>query len=473
MQAKKLIYQRKNILTLIGQSIKGVEMDYTKGSLRRAIIMLAIPMILEMSMESVFALDDLFFVGHLPNAEHTLQSVSLTESVLSIVYSLAFGLSMAATAIVARRIGEKNKEEAAHNAVQSIWLTLSIAIIISIAGFLLAPHILKAMGAEADTIVQGSNYTKIMMASTVVITLLFLINGIFRGAGDASMAMKSLFIANICNIILCPLLIRGLGPIPAFGLTGAAMATTIGRSIGVCYQLYHLFGGKSSIDIHRRHFNIDWKVILSMIKIASPATLQFIIGSCSWIVLARLVAETGHSVTSAGYQTAIRVVVFFILPAWGLANAAATLVGQNLGAQQWQRAEESVIKTAKYSGIFMGMVSLIFLFGAYPIIGFFTNDEAVKIIAVKALLIIASGYVFYGIGMVMANAFNGAGDSWTPTWINLAGFWGIQIPLAYLLTLYFNIGPTGVFISIPVAETLMAIISWYYFKRGKWMKVKV
>jgi putative MATE family efflux protein len=473
MQTRKSINKPRTFLTLIAQSIKGVEMDYTQGSLRRAIIMLAIPMILEMSMESVFALVDLFFVGHLPNAEHTLQSVSLTESVLSIVYSLAFGLSMAATAIVARRVGEKNKDEAAHSAVQSIWLTLSIAIIISIIGIMLAPQILKAMGAEAETVAQGSTYTKIMMASTVVITLLFLINGIFRGAGDASMAMKSLFIANVCNILLCPLLIRGFGPVPAFGLTGAALATTIGRSIGVCYQLYHLFGGKSSIAIHRRHFNIDWKVILSMIKIASPATLQFIIGSCSWILLARLVAETGHSVTSAGYQTALRVVVFFILPAWGLANAAATLVGQNLGAKQWKRAEESVIQTAKYSAIFMGLVSLIFFFGAYPIIGIFTNDEAVKAIAVKALLIITTGYVFYGIGMVMANAFNGAGDSWTPTWINLAGFWGFQIPFAYLLTLFFNMGPTGVFISIPVAETLMTIIAWHYFKRGRWMKVKV
>lgn len=473
MRTEQSTYKRSNIFSLIVQSIKGIEMDYTQGSLRKAIVMLAIPMILEMSMESVFALVDLFFVGHLPNAEHTLQSVSLTESVLSIIYSIAFGLSMAATAVVARRIGEKNKDEAAHSAVQSIWLSLAIVVVISITGFLLAPNILHAMGAEPETIAIGSTYTRIMMGGSVVIMMLFQINGIFRGAGDASMAMKSLWLANVCNIILCPIFIRGLGPIPAFGLTGAAIATTTGRGIGVCYQLYHLFKGKSSITILRRHFNIDWSIIKSLANIASPATLQFIIASCSWIVLARLVAETGHSVTSAGYQTALRVVVFFILPAWGMSNAAATLVGQNLGAKQFQRAEESVIKTAKYNGIFMGLVSLIFLFGAYPIISIFTNDEAVKKIAVKALRIMASGYIFYGIGMVMANAFNGAGDSWTPTWINLVGFWFFQIPLAYLLTLYFNVGPTGAFVSIPVAETLITIVAWYFFKRSKWKKIKV
>ena len=473
MESKQSIYKRSNIFSLFMQSIKGVEMDYTKGNLRKAIVMLAIPMILEMSMESVFALVDLFFVGHLPNAEHTLQSVSLTESVLSIIYSMAFGLSMAATAVVARRIGEKNKDEAAHSAVQSIWLSLAIVVVISITGFLLAPNILHAMGAEPETVAIGSTYTRIMMGGSVVIMMLFQINGIFRGAGDASMAMKSLWLANVCNIILCPIFIRGFGPIPALGLTGAAIATTAGRGIGVCYQLYHLFKGKSSITILRKHFNIDWSIIKSLVKIASPATLQFIIASCSWIVLARLVAETGHSITSAGYQTALRVVVFFILPAWGMSNAAATLVGRNLGAKQYQRAEESVIKTAKYNGIFMGLVSLIFLFGASPIIGIFTNDEAVKEIAVKALRIMASGYIFYGIGMVMANAFNGAGDSWTPTWINLVGFWFFQIPLAYLLTLYFNLGPTGVFVSIPVAETAITIVAWYFFKRGKWKKVKV
>ena len=303
--------------------------------------------------------------------------------------------------------------------------------------------------------------------------LLFLINGIFRGAGDASMAMKSLWLANICNIILCPLLIRGLGPIPAFGLNGAAMATVTGRGIGVCYQLYHLFKGKTSITIRRKHLNFDWPIIRSVLNIGSPATLQFLISSGSWIVLSRLVAETGHSTGSAGYQTAIRVVIFFILPAWGLSNATATLVGQNLGANQPERAAQSVFETAKFNGIFMGIVSLIFLFGAYPIISFFTYDEAIKQIAVQALRIMASGYIFYGIGMVMGNAFNGAGDTKTPTLINLFGFWLFQVPLAYVLALVFRLGPKGVFIAIILAETAITIASVIIFRKGKWKKVKI
>ncbi len=471
--AKQTTYKLSGIFSLIGQSIKGAHMDYTKGSLRKAILMLAIPMILEMCMESVFALVDLFFVGHLPGARHTIQTVSLTESVLSIIYSIAIGISMAATAMVARRVGEKNKDEAAHSAMQAIWLAIGITIIISVTGFVFAPDILRLMGAEPETIAMGTTYTRIDMGASVVIMMLFLINGIFRGAGDASMAMKSLWLANICNIILCPLFIRGLGPVPAFGLTGAAMATTTGRGIGVCYQLYHLFKGKASIKIKRKHLNIDWSIIKSLVSIASPGTLQFIIGSCSWIALARLVAETGQSVASAGYQTAIRVVIFFILPAWGMSNAAATLVGQNLGAKQPQRAEDSVIKTAKYNAIFMGLVSIIFLVGAAPIISVFTSDVDVQKIAVQALRIITTGYIFYGIGMVMTSAFNGSGDTWTPTWINLVCFWLFQIPLAYLLTLYFKLGPLGVFVSIPVANTAVTIVAWFYFKRGKWKKVKV
>jgi putative MATE family efflux protein len=471
--SKQSTYKLSGAVSLIVRSIKGIEMDYTKGNLRTAIIMLAIPMILEMSMESVFALVDLFFVGHLPDAEHTLQSVSLTESLLAIIYSLAFGLGMGATAIVARRVGEKNTNEAAHSAVQSLWLAITIAIILSILGFVFAADLLRVMGADEKTVIMGTNYARIDMGGSIIIILLFLINGIFRGAGDASMAMRSLWLANLCNIILCPLLIRGLGPIPAFGLTGAAIATTTGRGIGVCYQLYHLFKGEGTIKIHRRHFNIDWSIIRSLIKVAAPTIFQFMIASCSWVVLARLVADTGHSVTSAGFLTALRVVLFFILPAWGFSNAAATLVGQNLGAKQLERAEESVITTAKYNAVFMGLVSLIFLFGAYPIISFFTNDEHVKVIAVKALRIMASGYVFYGIGMVMANSFNGAGDSWTPTWINLAGFWFLQIPLAYLLTLYFDFGSTGVFMAIPISESAMAIVAWYFFKKGRWKKVAV
>jgi putative MATE family efflux protein len=461
------------ILDLIKRSIKGEQQDYTVGSIRKAVFMLAIPMILEMGMESVFAVVDLYFVGHLKDSSHAIQTVGLTESVLSIIYSLAIGISMAATATVARRIGEKNIDGAAKAGVQSIWLSLAVTILISVIGFIYADRILGLMGAQQQTIVLGTRYTRLMMSSSVVIMLLFLINGIFRGAGDASMAMKSLWVANICNIILCPTLIYGIGPIPAFGLTGAALATIIGRGIGVCYQAFHLFKGNLIIRFRKVHFKLDWPIIKSLVGIASPGILQFIIGSCSWIFLAQLVATTGKDAASAGYQTAIRIVIFFILPAWGMANAAATLVGQNLGAKQPDRAELSVIRTAKYSAIFMGVVSLLFLLGAEMIISIFTQQQDVVQYAVRALRIISAGYIFYGIGMVMISAFNGAGDTWTPTIINVVGFWMVQIPLAYLLAKNFSLGPYGVFIAIPVAETIITIIAYGLFRRGKWKLVKV
>lgn len=461
------------ILDLLRRAIKGEQQDYTIGSIRKAVFMLAIPMILEMGMESVFAVVDLYFVGHLKDSSHAIQTVGLTESVLTIIYSLAIGISMAATATVARRIGEKNPDAAAKAGLQSIWLATAITIVISAIGFIFAGDILRLMGAQPQTILLGTKYTRLMMSSSIVIMLLFLINGIFRGAGDASMAMKSLWVANLCNIILCPTLIYGLGPIPAFGLTGAAMATIIGRGIGVFYQLYHLLKGSSIIKFRKEHLNPDWSIIKSLVNIASPGTLQFIIGSCSWIFLAQLVATTGRDAASAGYQTAIRVVIFFILPAWGMANAAATLVGQNLGAKQPERAELSVKRTAKYSAIFMGIVSLLFLLGAEMIISIFTQQHEVVQYAVRALRIISAGYIFYGIGMVMISAFNGAGDTWTPTFINVIGFWMVQIPLAYLLAKSFGLGPYGVFIAIPVAETIITFIAWALFRRGKWKLVKV
>ncbi len=461
------------LFSLLKQSIRGDQQDYTTGSIRKAVFMLAIPMILEMGMESVFAVVDLYFVGHLPNSSHAIQTVGLTESVLSLIYSVAIGISMAATATVARRIGEKDPEAAAVAGVQSLIVALIVTIIVSIAGFVYAEDILRLMGAQPETIRTGANYTRIMMGGSLVIILLFIINGIFRGAGDASMAMKSLWLANICNIILCPMLIRGIGPFPELGLTGAALATTIGRGIGVCYQLYHLFFGKSVIRFKKAHLRTDWPIIKSMIGIASPGTIQFIIGSCSWIFLARLVATLGHDDASAGYQIAIRTVVFFILPAWGISNAAATLVGQNLGAKQPDRAELSVIKTAKYSAIFMFTMSLFFLVGAEWIVSIFTRERVVVDYAVDALRIISAGYVFYGIGMVMINAFNGAGDTWTPTWINLFGFWAFQIPLAYLLAKIFQLGPLGVFIAIPVAEVAITIASIILFRRGKWKLIKI
>ena len=464
-------YSFSNIFSLIKQSLNGELQDYTTGSIRRAVILLAIPMMLEMSMESVFALVDIYFVSHL--GKHATSTVGLTESVITIIYSLAIGISMAATAMVARRVGEKDAAAATRAGMQAILVSLFITILISIPGFIYASDILKMMGAEEAAIKTGTGYTRIMMGGSLVIMLLFLINGIFRGAGDAMMAMKSLWLANICNIILCPVLIRGLGPIPAFGLQGAAMATTIGRGIGVCYQLHHLFNGKRLVQFTIRLFKPDWVIIKSLLRIAWPGTLQFLIGSGSWIVLASLVVQTGQSDASAGYQIAIRIVLFFILPAWGMSNAAATLVGQNLGAGKPGRAELSVMRTAKYNAIFMGSMSMIFLFFAPLIISFFTKEISVAAYAISAVRIVSAGFFFYGIGMVMANAFNGAGDTRTPTIINLFGFWFFQIPLAYLLSKVFAMGPLGVFIAIPVAETAISIAAYRMFKKGKWKLKKV
>ena len=459
------------IFSLIRQSLNGEQQDYTSGSIRKAVILLAVPMMLEMCMESVFAVVDIFFVSHL--GKHATSTVGLTESVITIIYSLAIGISMGATALVARRIGEKNPAAATKAGMQSILVSLVITLAISIPGFIYAADILRLMGAEEAAIATGVNYTRIIMAGSMVIMLLFLINGIFRGAGDAMMAMKSLWIANACNIILCPLLIRGLGPVPAFGLPGAAMATTIGRGIGVCYQLYHLFNGKSVIRFTVKHLTPDWTIIRSLISIAWPGTLQFLIGSGSWIVLARLVVQTGHSDASAGYQIAIRIILFFLLPAWGMSNAAATLVGQNLGALQPERAELSVIKTAKYNAIFMGVVTVLFMLFAPYIISFFTKEASVTGYAVSAVRIVSAGFLFYGIGMVMGNAFNGAGDTRTPTIINLFGFWFFQIPLAYLLSKGLGMGPVGVFIAIPTAETAITITAWILFKKGRWKNKKI
>ena len=461
------------ILNLLKQALKGEDLDFTQGSIRRAVLLLAIPMMLEMAMESVFALVDLYFVGHLHNSSHAIQTVGLTESVLTIIYSLAIGMSMAATAVVARRIGEKNPEAAAKAGVQAIIIAVAFNLVISILGVIYASDILLLMGASAETAEQGTPFARIMMGGSVIIVLLFLINGIFRGAGNAAIAMKSLWIANIANIILCPVLINGFGPIPAFGLTGAAIATTIGRGIGVCYQVYHLLSGKSLLKLHLSYFKPHFEQIKALLKIATPGIFQFIIASCSWIFLAQLVATTGGDHGSAGYQTALRLMMFFMLPAWGMSNAAATLVGQNLGAKSLDRAEQSVMKTAKYIVIYMVAVMVFTFIGGYYFISFFTNDKLVQEVALHALQIMSLGYIFYGIGMVLISTFNGAGDTWTPTWVNVFGFWLFQIPLAFLLAKHFEMGPTGVFIAIPVAETGIAIAGYILFKKGRWKTIKV
>lgn len=462
-----LFFMLKKFLKIAADSIKGIEHDYTKGNIRKAIVLLAIPMILELSLESVFALVDMFFVGKL--GKNAIATVGLTESVVTIVYSVAIGLSTAATAIIARRIGEKDPDAASHAAMQSLIVAVICTVFLSAFGIIYAADILRLMGASPDVIRDGTIFTQIMLGGSVVIILLFLISGIFRGAGNAAIAMKSLWVASGINIILCPLFIYTFG----MGLKGAAIATTIGRAAGVAYQVYHLMNNTGQIKIKRKHLAFHWHTIKSLLLIAWPATFQFVIASASWIALSKLVAETGGTNASAGYQIAIRNVVFFILPAWGLSNAAATLVGQNLGANETDRAKQSVMLTAKYNAFFMLLVTVLFLVFPTAIISFFSNEKEVIAYGVSALRIIGLGYVFYGIGMVMIQALNGAGDTRTPTLINFVCFWLIQIPLAYLLSTTMNFGPTGVFVAIPIAETLIALLAFFYFRKGKWAKVKV
>lgn len=460
--------------SIIWQSLKGeANYDYTQGNLKKAVVLLAIPMMLEMVLESVFALVDLYFVGHLENSSFAVQTVGLTESVLTIVYSISIGLSMAATAIVARRIGEKNPEKAAKAGAQTILIALGLNLILSILGVIYAKEILLLMGSSEASAEYGKTFVQIMMGGSFSIVLLFLINGIFRGIGDAAIAMKSLWIANGINIILAPILISGIGNFDGWGLTGAAIATTIGRSTGVLYQSYYLFSSRSKLNLGIRHFVPEFKQIKAILKVASPGVLQFVIASCSWIFLAKLVAESGGDEASAGYQTALRIMMFFLLPAWGFSNAAATLVGQNLGANQIERAAKSVYTTAKYNVTYMACIMIFSYLFAGQIMSFFTNDMEVIRIAKEAIYIMSAGYIFYGIGMVMVSAFNGAGDTWTPTWINFCGFWLFQIPFAYVMAAVFNWEETGVFLAIPVSETLISIAGLILFKMGRWKKVKV
>jgi putative MATE family efflux protein len=471
--ASQTITEKRNFsffYQFIKASIKGGEEDFTKGSIRRAVFMLAIPMILEMVMESVFAVVDIFFVGKL--GRDAAATVGLTESFLTIIYSIAIGLSMAATAVVARRVGEKNREGASKAAMQAILIAFVVTVFISIAGVLYAKEMLQLLGAPEAVLAIGVPYARVMLGGCVVIMMLFLINGIFRGAGDASIAMRSLWIANLCNIILCPILIFGWGPVHGFGLVGAAIATTTGRGIGVLYQVAHLVKGKGILTIRLKHLVPDKEIIKSILNIAGTGTLQFIVASASWIFLARIIAGFGSDAI-AGYTIALRIMMFFLLPAWGLSNAAATLVGQNLGAQEPERAEKSVWTTAKYNMIFMTAVTVIFLFFSAPIVSLINKQTEVVTIATKALRIVSLGYIAYGVGMVLMNAFNGAGDSRTPTYINLAGFWAFQIPLAYTLAIHFKVGPAGVFWAIVIAETAITIGTYLIFKRGKWKKVMV
>ena len=458
------------IFKLFIAALKGTESEFTSGSINRAIFLLSIPMIAEMVMESLFAVADVFFVSRV--SVNAVATVGLTESVLMIIYSVAIGLSMATTAIVARRVGEKKFKKASDAGFQSIFLAVIIGALLGGVGYIFAEDILVLMGGKPDLIAEGLGFTQIMLAGNLSIFLLFLNNAIFRGAGDAAIAMRALWLANGLNLILDPLLIFGWGPVPAYGVEGAAIATTLGRSIGVLYQVYHLMNRRGIIKIGWANVVIMFKTVVELLKISLGGMGQFLIESASWIFLVKVMSLFGAEAL-AGYTIAFRVIVFTILPSWGMSNAAATLVGQNLGASAPDRAEESVWKTAFYNMIFLGLVSVVFYLAAEPIIGIFTVQPGVVKIAVSALQIICFGYVFFAYGMVISQAFNGAGDTRTPLIVNFFVFWVIQIPLAYWLSVYLDWQANGVFFTIAFCHSLQAVISIMLFRRGKWKTMMV
>lgn len=458
----------KKIIKLIAQSVGGTDEDLTKISINRAIVLLSIPMILEMVMESLFAVVDIYFVGKI--SEEAIGVVGLTESVMMLVYSLAIGLMTAAMAMVARRIGEKNPEGASIVTIQAIILALVISTLIAIFGVYFARDILEIMGGSEQLINDGLGYTQIMFATNIVIILIFLLNGIFRGAGNAAIAMRVLWLSNGLNILLDPMFIFGIGPFPELGVQGAAVATSIGRGVGVLFQLYILFNGKSIVKISLKYFRVIIDIILNIIKVGAGSTFQFLIASASWIFIMWIISNNFSEDVLAGYIISIRVIIFTILPSWGLANAAATLVGQNLGAEQPDRAEKSVWISAFYNMIFLLVISIIFFIFAGPIISIFSKNPVVIEAGITSLRIICAGYVFFAYGMVIGQSFNGAGDTYTPTVINIIAFWLVQIPLAYFLVRF---GSHGVYWAIAISESVLAIICIIVFRQGRWKKVKV
>lgn len=461
-------------------ALRGTEKDFVSGSIRRAIFMLSVPMILEMVMESLFAVVDIYWVGKIGtygslegvSSEDAIATVGLTEAVMFIVYALAIGLSAATTAMVARRIGEKAPERAADAAVQAMLLALTISLGISLVGILFARDILRLMGGTPALVEAGHGYTLVMLGGNASIMLIFLINAIFRGAGDASIAMRSLWLANGLNILLDPFFIFGWGPFPELGVQGAAVATTTGRAVGVAFQLFLLLRGRSLIRIGLQHLRVMTDVIRRLLRISAGGIAQYLIGSASWIFLVRIISQFGSEAV-AGYTIAFRIIVFTILPSWGIANAAATLVGQNLGAGQADRAEQAVWKAAFYNMAFLLFIAIIFFVGAEAFVGLFSDQPAVMAYGVSSLRILCTGYVFYAYGMVISQAFNGAGDTFTPTAINLIAFWLVQIPLAYVLADSLGLGPAGAFWAVPISESLLAVIAIWRFRQGRWKTVRL
>ncbi len=454
----------------IREALRGSHQDYTTGNLNRAILLLAIPMVLEMVLESLFAVVDVFWVGRL--GANSVATVGLTESLLSLVFAVGIGLSMSTTAMVARRIGEKDPEDAAIAGVQAIFLGLLVSFSIGIPCFIFAPQLLRLMGATPEIIAVGSGYARIALGGCGAIVLLFLNNAIFRGAGDAAIAMRLLWVSNIINLILDPCLIFGLGPFPKLGVTGAALATFTGRSIGVLYQFYRLLKGTERIHVLVRHIRIHVDILWRLVRVSTTGVLQFAIAHTSWIVLVRIISVFGASAL-AGYTVAIRILIFIILPSWGLSNAAATLVGQNLGAKHPDRAEQSVWRTGLYNVIFLGSIGVFFIFFATPAVRLFIQDPAVVPIAATALRILSYGNIGYAYAMVMLQSFNGAGDTITPTIVNFFGFWTFQIPLAWWLSFHLGMHEHGVFLAIVLSECAIAGASVLLFRRGRWKQQKI
>jgi putative MATE family efflux protein len=454
----------------IREALRGSHQDFTEGPIPRAILLLAVPMVLEMALESVFAVVDVFFVARL--GAGAVATVGLTEALLAVLYAVAIGLSVGATATVARRIGEHDLDGAAHAAVQCVALGLATAIVLGTLGAIFAPRLLALMGASSEVIALGSGYSRIALGGCGSVIMLFLVNAVFRGAGDAAIAMRVLWLANGINIILDPCLIFGLGPFPHLGVTGAAVATATGRTVGALFALYQLTRPGRRIIITRKAVHIDVAQIWRLLRLSSSGVFQVLVGTASWIGLVRIMSAFG-SVALAGYTIGIRIIIFAILPSWGLSNAAATLVGQALGAKRPDRASQAVWLTALYDCCVLSVIGVLFVAAGRPIVGLFTDDPAVRDIAARCLRIVAIGFPFYAYEMVITQAFNGAGDTWTPTWLNFAVFWLWEIPLAYFLARVVGLGPTGVFIAITVAFSTLAVAAALLFSRGRWKNVTV
>ena len=446
-------------------SFRGARHDFTSGSMARAIALLAIPMVLEMLAQSLFGIVDVFFVGQLGSA--AVAAVGIIDSLMVIIFTIGMGLAMAATAMVARRIGEQDPESASDTAYQVLVLGFLCSIPLAIVGVIFAPDMMRLMGAESDVVEAGAAYASIIFAFNFLILFLFIINAIFRGAGDAFMAMIVLWVANLINIVLDPLLIFGWGPFPELGIEGAAIATCIGRGIGVALQIYFLLVGRGRIKLMLKSLRVNFQLMWRLIVISLPATIQYFIGSASWIFIFWIIARFGTDAT-AGYTIAIRIFIFALLPSWGMGNAAATLVGQNLGAKKPDRAERSVWITAFTNMAFLGLVALGIYIYAYPLVELFSDEPAVINFGADCLRIVSISYIFFAFGMVTVQAFNGAGDTMTPTVINLISYWILQIPLAIWLSGWVDLGANGVFIAIAIAQGALAVISTLWFRKGTW-----